>query len=159
MISAWIMGILIKNASIMWKYEIISQQILWEKNFSQISAVRTGVRAYMHATPLLSCMIPLIFIFFTSFQTAEKIFKKNYSQRHSSFQKSHPVFCLVPTNSKRDVLTMQLLAELPLKNVAIMFHCLGAYIIGSSVERCQRWQVAQCLYNLSLKNGGDGLRN
>ena len=36
----------------MWKYEIISQQISWENFFFQISAVRTGVRAYMDATPL-----------------------------------------------------------------------------------------------------------
>ena len=27
MINGWIMGILIKNAIVMWKYEIISQQI------------------------------------------------------------------------------------------------------------------------------------
>ena len=55
MINAWIMGILIKNASIMWKYEIIGQQIKWEKFFSQMSAVRTGVHAYMDATPLGYC--------------------------------------------------------------------------------------------------------
>ena len=59
MINAWIMEILIKNASIMWKYEIISQQIKWEKFFSQISAVHTGVRAYMDATPLSSQIVVL----------------------------------------------------------------------------------------------------
>ena len=39
----------------MWKYEIIGQQIKWEKFFSQMSAVRTGVHVYMDATPLGYC--------------------------------------------------------------------------------------------------------
>ena len=99
--------------------------------FSDLSCTHGRTCVYARYAPAQS-YDTVDFYFFTSFQTAEKIFKKNYSQRHSSFQKFHPVFCLVPTNSKRDVLTMQLLAELPLKNVAITFHCLGACIIGEN---------------------------
>lgn len=32
--------------------------------------------------------------------------------------------------------------------------CEKGLSVGSCVERCQRWQVAQCLYNLSVKKKG-----
>ena len=52
MINAWIMGILIKNASIMWKYEIIGQQIKWEKFFfSDVSCTHGRTCVYGRYAP------------------------------------------------------------------------------------------------------------
>ena len=52
LINAWIMGILIKNASIMWKYEIIGQQIKWEKIFfSDVSCTHRRTCVYGRYAP------------------------------------------------------------------------------------------------------------